>query len=52
MFYFKEMYLKIKGKWHYLYRAIDKNGDTLDWMLSCHRNKKSAKRFFKKVVCK
>jgi transposase-like protein len=45
-----ETYVKIKGKWHYLYRAIDKNGNTLDWMLSRNRNKKSAKRFFKKVL--
>lgn len=45
-----ETYIKIKGKWHYLYRAIDKNGNTLDWMLSRNRNKKSAKRFFKKVL--
>ncbi len=42
-----ETYVKIKGKWHYLYRAIDKEGNTLDWMLSVNRNKKSAKRFFK-----
>ena len=40
-----ETYIKIKGKWHYLYRAIDKYGETLDWMLSRHRNKISAKRF-------
>ena len=45
-----ETYLKIKGVWHYLYRAIDKQGQTLDWMLSRRRNKKAAKRFFKKVV--
>jgi transposase-like protein len=45
-----ETYIKIKGKWHYLYRAIDKNGNTLDWMLSRNRNKKSAKRFFKKML--
>ena len=45
-----EAYIKIKGKWHYLYRAIDKHGTTLDWMLSRHRNKISAKQFFKKVV--
>ncbi len=45
-----ETYLKIKGKWQYLYRAIDKDGQTLDWMLSRHRNKKSAKRFFKKML--
>ena len=45
-----ETYVKIKGKWHYLYRAIDKQGDTLDWMLSNQRNKKAAKRFFKKLL--
>jgi IS6 family transposase len=42
--------VKIKGKWHYLYRAIDKQGNTLDWMLSNQRNKKAAKRFFKKLL--
>lgn len=45
-----ETYLKIKGKWHYFYRAIDKTGQTLDWMLSRHRNTKAAKRFFKKIL--
>ena len=45
-----ETYLKIKGKWHYLYRAIDKEGNTLDWMLSVHRNKQAVKRFFKKLI--
>ena len=36
--------------WYYLYRAIDKHGQTLDWMLSRHRNKQAAKRFFKKLL--
>lgn len=45
-----ETYIKIKGKWKYLYRAIDKEGQTLDWMLSQYRNKKAAKRFFKKIL--
>lgn len=44
-----ETYLKIKGEWYYLYRAIDKEGNTLDWMLSRYRNKKAAKQFFKKT---
>ncbi len=43
-----ETYVKIKGKWRYLYRAIDKTGQTLDWMLSRYRNKQATKRFFKK----
>jgi transposase-like protein len=45
-----ETYVKIKGVWHYLYRAIDKQGSTLDWMLSRNRNKQSAKIFFKKQL--
>ena len=44
-----ETYVKIKGKWQYFYRAIDKNGQTIDWMLSRYRNKQAAKRFFKKA---
>lgn len=45
-----ETYIKIKGVWHYLYRAVDKQGQTLDWMLSVNRNKKAAKKFFKKML--
>ena len=45
-----ETYIKVKGHWKYLYRAIDKNGDTLDFMLSHKRNVNSAKRFFKKAL--
>ena len=45
-----ETYIKIKGKWHYLYRAIDKKGQTLDWMLSVKRDKKAAKKFLKKML--
>ena len=35
---------------HYLYRAIDKCGDTIDWILNRYRNKKAAKRFYKKML--
>ena len=45
-----ETYVKIKGVRNYLYRAIDKSGQTLDWMLSRKRNTKAAKGFFKKVL--
>jgi transposase, IS6 family len=40
-----ETYVKVKGRWRYLYRAIDKNGATLDFYLSERRNAKAAKRF-------
>ena len=45
-----ETYIKAKGIWYYLYRAVDKYGNTLDWMLSKERNKKAAKRFFRKIL--
>ncbi|QGO39578.1 Integrase core domain protein (plasmid) [Piscirickettsia salmonis] len=45
-----ETLVKIKGRWYYLYRAIDKYGHTLDWMLSRQQNAKAAMRFFKKAI--
>jgi len=45
-----ETYVKIKGIWHYLYRAVDKSGNTVDFMLSKKRDKKAAKRFFAKAI--
>ncbi len=43
-----ETYIKVKGKWKYLYRAIDSQGNTIDFLLRAKRNKDAAKRFFKK----
>jgi len=45
-----ETYIKIKGVWNYLYRAVDKEGDTIDFMLSKHRDEASAKGFFTKAI--
>ena len=45
-----ETYIKVKGKWTYLYRAVDRNGQTLDFMLSEHRNTVAARRFFKRTI--
>ena len=45
-----ETYIKVKGKWTYLYRAVDRNGQTLDFMLSERRNLSAARRFFKKAI--
>src|SRR3546814_9680510 len=43
-----ETYVKVRGKWTYLYRAFDKRGDTIDFYLSPTRSDKAAKR----VLCK
>jgi transposase-like protein len=45
-----ETYIKIKGVWKYLYRAVDPEGNTLDFMLSAKRDGKAAARFLRKVL--
>lgn len=45
-----ETYVKVKGVWKYLYRAVDSRGNTLDFMLSAKRDGKAAERFFRKVL--
>jgi VCBS repeat-containing protein len=45
-----ETYIKIKGKWCYLYRAVDKENNTIDFLLTEKRDKKAAKRFFVKAI--
>ena len=45
-----ETYIKVRGKWTYLYRAVDRDGQTLDFMLSERRNTAAARRFFKRAV--
>jgi len=45
-----ETYVKVKGEWKYLYRAVDSSGQTLDFMLSDKRDAKASKRFSKKVL--
>ncbi len=42
-----ETYIRVGGKWKYLYRAIDRDGNLVDSMLSEHRDMDAAKRFFK-----
>ena len=46
-----ETYVRVKGKWVYLYRAVDSTGATIDFLLSAHRDAAAAKRFFQKAMC-
>jgi transposase-like protein len=45
-----ETYIKVKGQWRYLYRAVDKHGQTIDFLLTEHRDKEAALRFLKKAI--
>lgn len=45
-----ETYIKVKGKWVYLYRAVDKYGATIDFLLRVKRDTQAAKSFFKKAI--
>ncbi len=45
-----ETYLRVGGKWTYLYRAVDSKGDTIDFLLSPKRDADAAKRFFQKAL--
>ena len=44
-----ETYVKVRGEWAYLYRAVDKHGDTIEFYLSPTRNTAAAKRFLGKA---
>jgi putative transposase len=45
-----EVFVRIRGKLHYLWRAVDQDGDVLDILLQSRRNTKAAKRFFRKLL--
>ncbi len=45
-----ETYIKVKGQWKYLYRAVDKAGKTVDFLLTAKRDKAVAMRFFEKAI--
>jgi len=49
-FFIDEVFVKIDGKQHYLWRAVDQDGEIVDVFLQCRRDGKAAKRFFKRLL--
>ncbi len=47
---YDETYIRIKGRWVYLYRAVDREGQTVDFFLSDHRDITAAKRFLQQAI--
>ena len=45
-----ETYVKVAGQWKYLYRALDKAGDTVDFLLTAKRDKAAARRFLERAI--
>ncbi len=45
-----ETLVRVKGRWMYLYRAVDSRGQTIDFLLSAERDAKAAKRFFRRAL--
>jgi transposase-like protein len=46
-----ETYVRVKGAWKYLYRAVEKSGATVDFLLTAKRDRKAALRFLCKATC-
>jgi putative transposase len=45
-----ETYIRVKGEWRYLYRAVDKHGQTIDFLLTEQRDQEAVLRFLKKAI--
>jgi len=45
-----ETYIRVKGEWRYLYRAVDKYGKTIDFLLTKQRDEQAAKKFLIKAI--
>ena len=48
--YIDEVFIKMNGKQHYLWRAVDQDDDVVDVLLQTKRDRKAAKRFFKRIL--
>jgi putative transposase len=47
-----ETYIRVKGEWRYVYRAVDKSGQTIDFLLTEHRDTEAALRFLTQAICR
>ena len=45
-----ETYVKVRSQWKYLYRAVDRDGATVDFLLRAHRDKAAARRFLERAI--
>jgi putative transposase len=45
-----ETYIRVKGEWRYRYRAVGKDGNTIDFLLRARRNKTAARRYLEKSI--
>ena len=45
-----ETYIKVSGQWKYLYRAVDRAGDTVDFLLTSKRDRAAARRFLEQAI--
>src|SRR6201985_3677948 len=45
-----ETYIKVRGRWRYLYRAVDRDGATVDFLLTSRRDEAAARRFLERAI--
>lgn len=50
LWHLDEVFVKIRGEWHYLWRAVDQDGDVIEILVQRYRNARAAKRFFRKLL--